>query len=289
MTARVAVAAVALGLVAATSACHHKADHPTASIILTADGHPTTKDMAAATAVIRRRLARAHVDGTVSASGNSITVTAPSAEVAVARRLAVGLGRLNLRLVIDRTEGGRSTRGTVVSPAEARSTELKAAQRAFAGVDCSTDPVPARGDDQPGDYVVACDRQQATKYLLAPTNLTGADIVTSNVVVNPQTNAWQVDLSLSRAGAQKWFRLTREAAQLPEIPGCGPPRGCNAIGIELDGVVQDAPRVAAPNGIAGGQIQLGGDFSQAEATHFAGLLKYGALPVHLRLTAEVTQ
>ena len=56
------------------------------------------------------------------------------------------------------------------------------------------------------------------------------------------------------------------------------------VAIELDGVVQSAPKINP--GITGKQVQITGNFSQGEAKDLALVLKYGALPVQFDQTSR---
>jgi preprotein translocase subunit SecD len=68
---------------------------------------------------------------------------------------------------------------------------------------------------------------------------------------------------------------------------CSPPKGCNAVAIVLDGVVQSAPTIQS-DGIPGGVAQITGHFSRDDADSLASILRYGALPVALKLIRQVS-
>jgi preprotein translocase subunit SecD len=59
------------------------------------------------------------------------------------------------------------------------------------------------------------------------------------------------------------------------------------VAIVLDGNVTSAPTITQAGGIAGGQAQITGGFTQSSATQLADILKYGSLP--LRFTAPSIQ
>ncbi|HEU5035284.1 MAG TPA: protein translocase subunit SecD [Mycobacteriales bacterium] len=176
------------------------------------------------------------------------------------------------------TTGGSKRTGPAPGAA---STDLNTVQQTFQSWDCSKDDNPTAGVDSPEDYIVACDdtKLQQYKYLLAPAGVKGSEIKGSSAVIDPQTNEWQVDVSFH--GSQHWLDLTQKAAAQPDMPSCGPPSGCNAVAIVLDGVVQSAPRIVSPNGIPGGQATITGQFTQTEARTLANVLKFGALPLKL--------
>jgi preprotein translocase subunit SecD len=153
---------------------------------------------------------------------------------------------------------------------------------AFTALDCVTTPNPTQGLDDPANYMIACDPDQGLKYILAPAVVEGAQISGADATVDPTSNAWEVQLNFTSSGGDKWLKLTQQAAKQPTIQtGCNPPAGCNAVAIVLDGVVQSAPTITDPNGIAGGRAQITGNFDQKRATTLANVLKFGALPLKL--------
>ncbi len=84
------------------------------------------------------------------------------------------------------------------------------------------------------------------------------------------TGGWQVNLDFTGEGKKKFGDTTRRLSALADPQ--------NRFGIVLDGLVVSAPSLN--NGpILGGQAQITGNFSQAEATSLANVLKFGALPL----------
>jgi preprotein translocase subunit SecD len=163
------------------------------------------------------------------------------------------------------------------------SKDLATVEAAFATLDCSKNPNPTVGLDDPKDYILACDdlKKGNAKYILAPAGVEGSEISSADATVNPQTNQWLVELNFKSKGADQWLKLTAAAAKLQQIPNCTPPTGCNAVAVVLDGVVQSAPYISDPNGIAGGHAQITGNFTQKDASNLANVLKFGALPLKL--------
>jgi preprotein translocase subunit SecD len=109
--------------------------------------------------------------------------------------------------------------------------------------------------------------------------------------VDPTTNQWKVVLNFTGSGKDGWFQLTKKAY---EADPAGNPcaqvnlqQGCNAIAITLDGVVQSAPS-SQQDGIPGGSTEITGDFSKAEASNLANVLKFGALPLKLEQLSNTT-
>jgi len=151
----------------------------------------------------------------------------------------------------------------------------------FNSLDCLKTPNPTTGRDDPANYIVACDKGQGLKYILAPAEVQGSQISSASATVDPSSNEWMVLLDFNRKGGDDWLKLTQKAAKQPDVPQCSPPGGCNAVAIVLDGVVQSAPRIQDPNGIPGGRAQITGNFDQKSATTLANVLKFGALPLKL--------
>ena len=170
----------------------------------------------------------------------------------------------------------------------AASTDVNKVQQVFQSYDCNSGvngTSPTLGLDKPTDYIVACDKSGAIKYLLAPAGVQGAQISSANAVVDTTTNQWKVVVNFSGAGKDGWFQLTKKAyeADPSQSAGCQQvnlQQGCNSIAIALDGVVQSAPS-SQQDGIAGGNTEITGQFSQDEAKTLANVLKFGALPLKL--------
>jgi preprotein translocase subunit SecD len=144
-------------------------------------------------------------------------------------------------------------------------------QKQFLEIDCTT-PENLQGGDQakPGDYVVACHRDGAAKYILGPTAVEGTEVNRADAVVPQQgVGGWQVDLTFSGTGTRQFADITRAVVNLQ------PPQ--NQVAIVLDGLVVSAPRIE--EAITAGRAQITGDFDQASASDLANVLKYGALPL----------
>ena len=152
----------------------------------------------------------------------------------------------------------------------------------MSALDCVKTPNPTQGLDEPKNYIISCDRDQGFKYILGPAEVQGSQISSASATVDPQSNEWQVLLDFNHSGSSDWLKLTQKAAKQPTVQaGCGPPGGCNAVAIVLDGVTQSAPTITDPNGIPGGRAQITGNFDQKRATTLANVLKFGALPLKL--------
>jgi preprotein translocase subunit SecD len=168
----------------------------------------------------------------------------------------------------------------------AASTDLATVGKVFASYDCSTDHSPTAGLDAANDYIVSCDNSGSTKYLLAPAAVLGSQIGSADATVNTTTNQWLVQVNFKGSGKNDWYNLTKkayEADQTGNPATCqtvNTTKGCNEIAITLDGVVQSAPS-SQQDGIAGGQTEITGQFTQQQAKDLANVLKFGALPLKL--------
>ena len=81
-----------------------------------------------------------------------------------------------------------------------------------------------------------------------------------------------VNMSMNTSGAQKWQRLTAEAAaQTPK----------RSVAVVLDNYVYSYPQVQ--NEITGGRTQITGDFSLEEASDLANILRAGKLDAPARI------
>jgi len=164
--------------------------------------------------------------------------------------------------------------------------DLASVEQVFATYDCSnqvTGTRPTAGLDLPEDYIVSCSKDGTQKFLLAPAGVQGSEIKSADATVDTQSNEWLVQLNFTHKGGTDWYNLTKKAYETnAELTTCTAPTqsGCNGIGIVLDGVVQSAPR-SQQDGIAGGQTQITGNFTQTEAKTLANVLKFGALPLKL--------
>jgi preprotein translocase subunit SecD len=117
-----------------------------------------------------------------------------------------------------------------------------------------------------------------SKYVLAPAEITGADLkkaspqflssATQQQVTNP---GWRVNFTLTKDGAKKFGDVTTRLVSLPAPT--------NQLAIVLDGVIQSAPTVTGA--ITGGSGEITGSFTEAQAKNLAVVLNSGALPVEL--------
>ena len=85
---------------------------------------------------------------------------------------------------------------------------------------------------------------------------------------------WAIALKLSADGTAAFDALARES--YPKSP----PQ--NSVAIVLDGIVQTAPAFQAET-FDGGEVQISGSFTEAEAKQLATILRFGSVPVPLRI------
>jgi preprotein translocase subunit SecD len=222
--------------------------------------------------VLRQRLDALDVsDAAVSSQDGLLVVQAPHLEHSLAAGI-MAAGVLQYRPVLAfQTPGQRA-----LSAAEAATGTLVAAEHVFAGAACPSDG--ANGTQPASQFLVACSEDGSAEYLLGPVALDNADIQQANTVQDTNTDAWFVELGFTAAGGRDWQTFTAATAGKPELPTCGPPRGCNSIGIVIDGTVVSAPRVQVPGGLRGGQTQIGVDGTRKDAQLIAALASTMPLP-----------
>ncbi|HEU4911190.1 MAG TPA: protein translocase subunit SecD [Actinomycetes bacterium] len=154
-----------------------------------------------------------------------------------------------------------------------------ALQQRFAELDCS-DPEAVRqslrepGRDDPKSPIVTCDEEGVEKFILGPAEVLGTDVsgASAELQTNQQgvsTGGWVVQLDFTGDGRKKFADITR---RLFSEAG-----DRNRFAIVLDGLVVSAPTTNAV--ITGGNAEISGNFSQAEASDLANVLKFGALPL----------
>ncbi|HET6625722.1 MAG TPA: protein translocase subunit SecD [Nocardioidaceae bacterium] len=119
--------------------------------------------------------------------------------------------------------------------------------------------------------LITCD-DKGVKYLLSAAMIQGTQLSDASAGIPQQQVQWVVNLSFDSSARKTFADVTRQLAGTGE-----------QFAIVLDGKVISAPTVISP--ITGGNAQITGDFSQAEAESLANSLKYGALP--LKFTAPV--
>jgi preprotein translocase subunit SecD len=144
--------------------------------------------------------------------------------------------------------------------------------------------------DNPNNQIVSCgstsSQTPGIKYVLdkakvAGTDVTGAQAGLPSTQTSLNSSAWQVNLSFNGRGAKAFGDLT---STMYSKYGTGGPNAQapveDQLAVVLDGVVVSAPNIN--NGaITGGQAQIYGSFTEAQATQLANQLQYGSLPINL--------
>jgi preprotein translocase subunit SecD len=130
----------------------------------------------------------------------------------------------------------------------------------------------------PRDQTVAADAEvwlpdpdRTVCFLLGPTVLTGKDIGRADARFESNLG-WHVAVQFKNDDF-----VTKVAEPLVN----------KLVAIDLDGVVQSAPRINP--GITGRDVQITGDFSEGDAKHLAQVLKYGALPLQFDKEQQTVQ
>jgi protein-export membrane protein SecD len=105
------------------------------------------------------------------------------------------------------------------------------------------------------------------------TAMTGEILQSADVTFDPNTSAPLVEFVLTTEGSNQFAEYTSTHSG-------------QSLGIVLDGVLVSAPRIDEP--ITGGSGVITGQFTLEEATQLATQLRYGALPVPLRVESTST-
>ncbi|MEW2499976.1 MULTISPECIES: protein translocase subunit SecD [unclassified Amycolatopsis] len=140
-----------------------------------------------------------------------------------------------------------------------------AQQAALASLTCAPNVGdPLEGNDLSDKPLVACGDKDATKYVLGPQFLPGTEISSANSNYDQQRGQWVVDLTFNGSGSKTWGDFTSANV------------GTQAAFV-LDTQVVSAPTIQGA--ILGGNTQITGQFTQADAKNLADVLKYGSLPL----------
>jgi len=148
-----------------------------------------------------------------------------------------------------------------------------ATQAAFATFKCGDKQV-----DDPNKPIFSCDRQGTYKYLLGPAIMKGTDLSDASAGIPQNGLQWQVNLKFTGEGGDKFLKATTAISKRGQ--------GQNLFAIVLDGETISTPSVENP--IPGGQAQITGTFTEAEARDLANVLKYGSLPVKFDISSVET-
>ena len=238
------------------------------------NGKVTSAAIDQAVSIIRQRVnslgvAESEVTAQGSGVNRQIVISVPGD---TGRRVVDLVGQtaeLRFRQVlVEGAPGPTPVTGTAATPPAGVSAALNAE---YAKLDCTKAANrQGSGTDNPNDPIVTCQKDGTSKYILAPAEVLGQDIAKASASINQTTGTgWYVLLTFNDAGTKKFGDLTTRVTKLAAPQ--------NEVAIVLDGLVQSAPRIN--EAITAGNAEITGNFSQADATDLANVLKYGALPL----------
>ena len=140
--------------------------------------------------------------------------------------------------------------------------------------------------NNPDVQVVACGTSgsgQWGKYALDMAKVQGKQVTSASATLSTTSNQWQVNLTLNGQGAAAFSTLTSHlystyysAAQAGDQNSAV----LDQVAIALDGNVVTSPEIQGA--IPGGNAQITGSFTQAQATQLQNELKYGSVPLDLK-------
>ena len=134
--------------------------------------------------------------------------------------------------------------------------------------------------------VVACGTNgsgQWGKYLLDVSKVQGTEVTSATATVSTTSNQWQVNLTLNSAGGAAFGTLTSDMyTKYYSAYQAGDQNSgvLNQLAVALDGNVVTSPQIQSA--IPGGNAQITGNFTQAQATQLQNELKYGSVPLDLK-------
>ncbi len=134
--------------------------------------------------------------------------------------------------------------------------------------------------DNPNVQIVSCD-SDGNKYALDVAKVQGTQISNATAELSTTSNEWEVLLTLKSSGAGAYGTLTSDLYNKYYTAGDDNTETSDywldTIAIVLDGNTVEAPEVISP--IPGGNAEITGDFTQAQATNLQNVLKYGPNPL----------
>ena len=140
--------------------------------------------------------------------------------------------------------------------------------------------------NNPDVQVVACGsvgQGQWGKFALDVAKVRGTEVTAASAGVSTTSNQWQVNLTLNGQGAAAFSTLTSRLYNDYYAAGQSGDQNSavlNQVAITLDGNVVSSPQIQGA--IAGGNAQITGSFTQAEATQLQNELKFGSVPLDLK-------
>ena len=139
--------------------------------------------------------------------------------------------------------------------------------------------------NNPDVQVVACGNNggQWGKFALDVAKVRGTEVTSATAGLSTTSNQWQVNLSLNGAGASAFSTLTSHLYNTYYAQAQAGDQNSsilNQVAIALDGNVVSSPQIVGA--IPGGNAQITGNFTQAEATQLQNELKFGSVPLNLK-------
>ena len=261
------------------------------SITLSPVTPASTGVLAAAARLLGQRAAYLHLPSTrAQVSGPDVVLTGPAADAAQLKSLAVA-GVLDFRQVLLY----QPYRGTTYGDVRLVNQHTLALFRKLVCTPENTSTwkdqvgyTTAEVYDNPGTQIVSCD-SSGSKYALDVAKVQGTQISDATAELSMTSNQWEVTLRLNSAGTSAFSALTLHqyntyynAAQA----GNQDDYWLDAIAVVLDGNVVSAPQIQSA--IPGGNAQIDGNFTRAQAEELAAQLQSGALPADFRVSAVST-
>jgi preprotein translocase subunit SecD len=141
--------------------------------------------------------------------------------------------------------------------------------------------------NNPDVQVVACGTNgsgQWGKYALDVAKVQGTQVTSATAGLSTTSNQWQVNLSLNSQASSAFSTLTSHLYSTYYSAGQAGDQNSyvlNQVAITLDGNVVTSPQIQSA--IPGGNAQITGSFTQAQATQLQDELKYGSVPLDLKI------
>ncbi len=285
--------ALALTVVVPLTAAHGPASPPVprgrlVSITLS-PARPAKADvLAAAARLLRQRAAHLHLPYTqAQVVGPNVVLTGPAADETQLKTLAMA-GVLNFRQVLLYQPHGGTKHGGVSLVNQ--DTLALFGKLACAPGNTSTwkDQVgytTADDYDNPDAQIVSCD-SSGGKYALDVAKVPGTQISSATATLSTTSDQWAVALTLKSAGASAFGALTSHLYNTyysAAAAGNEDDYWLDTIAFVLDGNVVSAPEITGP--ILGGNAQIVGNFTRAQAEGIAAQLQSGPLPAGFRVSA----
>jgi preprotein translocase subunit SecD len=140
--------------------------------------------------------------------------------------------------------------------------------------------------NNPDVQVVACGsvgQGQWGKFALDVAKVRGTEVTAATAGLSTTSNQWQVNLTLNGQGAAAFSTLTSRLYNNYYAAGQSGDQNSavlNQVAVALDGNVVSSPQIVGA--IPGGNAQITGNFTQAEATQLQNELKFGSVPLDLK-------